>query len=63
MTTTVHDPRLREALVTLAKFEAERALLLAQRERDRQTIQSLHHHINSMKAANRRWRRREVQRA
>lgn len=60
---TTHDPRLREALIVLKQFEAERAVMLAQRERDRQTIQSLHHHINSMKAANRRWRRREVQRA
>lgn len=58
MTATTHDPRLREALVTLARFEADRAVLLAQRERDRQRIQSLEYHIASMKAANRRRQRR-----
>jgi len=60
MTATTHDPRLREALVTLAKFEAERALLLAERERDRQKIASLEAHIASMKSANRRRLRRQV---
>lgn len=60
MTATTHDPRLREALVVLKQFEAERAVLLAERERDRQRIQSLEYHIASMRAANRRRQRRSA---
>ena len=58
MTATTHDPRLREALITLARFEADRAVLLAERERDRQRIRSLEYHLESMRAANRRRQRR-----
>lgn len=59
-TPKTHDPRLREALIVLKQFEAERAVLLAERERDRQRIQSLEYHIASMRAANRRRQRRSA---
>lgn len=57
---TTHDPRLREALKTLAKFEADRLQLLAERERDRQRIQSLEYHLASIRSANRRRRRAQA---
>jgi len=58
VTATTHDPRLREALITLARFEADRVRLLAERERDRQRIQSLEYHVASMRSAKRRRQRR-----
>lgn len=57
---TTHDPRLREALIVLKRLEAERDALLAERERDRQTIQGLEYHLHRISGSAKRMRRAQA---